>query len=180
MSCCPRETSSRSFHSPRSIPQVARCREVALRAALPSPRRPGVIHSVTPPGSVPTHTYRMTPGSVLLDPGAASRRPAFYTLSFRMTAMVSHVFCKRNYALKSTKKACKADVLQADICYLRRLEATVETCVTVLSLRAELLLDTDELVVLSHTVCAAHRTSLDLTAVCSNCDVSNSGVLSLA
>ena len=53
MSCCPRETSPRSFHSPRSIPQVARCREVALRAALPSPRRPGVIHGVTPPGSVP-------------------------------------------------------------------------------------------------------------------------------
>ena len=52
MSCCPRETSPRSFHSPRSIPQVARCREVALRAALPAPRRPGVIHGVTPPGSV--------------------------------------------------------------------------------------------------------------------------------
>ena len=56
MSCCPRETSPRSFHSPRSIPQVARCREVALRAALPSPRRPGVIHGVTPPGSVPARS----------------------------------------------------------------------------------------------------------------------------
>jgi len=54
MLCYPRETSPRSFHSPRSIPQVARCREVALRAALPSPRRPGVIHGVTPPGSVLT------------------------------------------------------------------------------------------------------------------------------
>ena len=61
-----------------------------------------------------------------------------------------------------------------------RLERTIQAVEAVNSLRAELLLDTDELVVLGHTVCAAHRTSLDLTAVCSNCDVSNSGVLSLA
>ena len=52
MLCCPRETSPRSFHSPCSVPQVARFREVSLRFALPSPRRPGVIHGVTPPGSV--------------------------------------------------------------------------------------------------------------------------------
>ena len=50
--CFPRETSPRSFHSPRSVPQVARCREASLRVALPTPRRPGVIHGVTPPGSV--------------------------------------------------------------------------------------------------------------------------------
>ena len=61
-----------------------------------------------------------------------------------------------------------------------RLERTIQAVEAINSLRAELLLDTDELVVLGHTVCAAHRTSLDLTAVCSNCDVSNSGVLSLA
>ena len=35
-------------------PQVARCREVLLRFDLPSPRRPGVIQGVTPPGSVLT------------------------------------------------------------------------------------------------------------------------------
>ena len=67
MLCCPRETSPRSFHSPRSIPQVARCREVALRAALPSPRRPGVIHGVTPPGSVLTH-YISNDAGVSADP----------------------------------------------------------------------------------------------------------------
>ena len=55
LSCCPRETSPRSLPSDILLPQVARCREVALRAALPSPRRPGVIHGVTPPGSGPTH-----------------------------------------------------------------------------------------------------------------------------
>ena len=36
--------------------------------------------------------YPKTAGSVLLDSGAASRRPAFSTPSFRMTAVVSHVF----------------------------------------------------------------------------------------
>ena len=52
-----------------------------------------------------------------------------------------------------------------------RLERTIQAVEAINSLRAELLLDTDELVVLGHTVCAAHRTSLDLTAVCGNCDV---------
>lgn len=59
------------------------------------------------------------------------------------------------------------------------LEAAVETVVTVLSNRAKLLLDTDELVVLSHTVSAAHGTGLDLTTVRSDSDVGDSGVLSL-
>ena len=52
--------SPRSFHSPRSLPQVARCQEAALRAALLPPRRPGVIHGVTPPGSVLTPCFSLS------------------------------------------------------------------------------------------------------------------------
>jgi hypothetical protein len=107
MLCCPRETSPRSFHSPRSVPQVARYREVALRGSLPEPRRPGVIHGVTPPGSVlipippgvtppgsahiPIPPGETPPRSVLIpiptwcDPfgGSASRRPPGSALSDR-------------------------------------------------------------------------------------------------
>ena len=50
---------------------------------------------------------------------------------------------------------------------------------TILSLCSELLLDADELVVLSHTVGTRERTCLDLTRVGSNCDVSDGSVLSL-
>ena len=42
------------FLPPSCHPQVARCRETALRAAPPAPRRPGVIHNATPPGSMST------------------------------------------------------------------------------------------------------------------------------
>ena len=52
--------------------------------------------------------------------------------------------------------------------------------VTVLSAVTKFLLDADELVVLSQAVCAAHRTSLDLTRVGSNGDVRDCGILSLA
>ena len=77
MICYLRETSPRSFHSPRSIPQVAPCREVALRAALPSPRRPGVINGVTPLGSVLTLSYHgVPPGSVLTLSPEADRYPS--------------------------------------------------------------------------------------------------------
>lgn len=54
MSIRPRETSPRSLLVSLCYPQVARYREVALRVALPSPRRLGVIHGVTPPGQCPT------------------------------------------------------------------------------------------------------------------------------
>ena len=37
MPCCPRETSPRSLPFALIPPQVARCREVSLRVALPSP-----------------------------------------------------------------------------------------------------------------------------------------------
>ena len=52
LSCCPRETSSKSFHAPRSYPQVAHGRDGLLRCATAPVRQPGVIHGVTPPGSV--------------------------------------------------------------------------------------------------------------------------------
>ena len=66
MLCCPRETSPRSFHSPGSIPQVAHVRGGLLRCATTNVRRPGVIHGVTPPGSVLTLSYHGVPlGSVL-------------------------------------------------------------------------------------------------------------------
>ena len=51
--------------------------------------------------------------------------------------------------------------------------------VTIDSGIAELFLDADELVVLSHTVGAAHRTGLDLTTVGSHGDVGDGGILSL-
>ena len=56
MLCYPRETSPRSFHSPGSIPQVAHVRGGLLRCASTPVRRPGVIHGVTPPGSVPARS----------------------------------------------------------------------------------------------------------------------------
>ena len=63
--CYPRETSPRSFHSPRSIPQVAHVRGGLLRCASTNVRRPGVIHGVTPPGSVPLEaSLSCSPGSV--------------------------------------------------------------------------------------------------------------------
>ena len=43
---------------------------------------------------------------------------------------------------------------------------------------AKLFLNAEKLVVLGHTVGAACRTSLDLTGVCSNCDISDSSILS--
>ena len=52
MSCLPRETSPRSFHSAILLPQVAHGRGGLLRCATTPVRRPGVIHDVTPPGSV--------------------------------------------------------------------------------------------------------------------------------
>ena len=67
MLCCPRETSPRSFHSPRSIPQVAHVRGGLLRCATTPVRRPGVIHGVTPLGSVLTLNHHGVPlGSVLI------------------------------------------------------------------------------------------------------------------
>jgi hypothetical protein len=52
MSCYPRETSPRSFHAVILLPQVAHGRGGLLRCATAPARRPGVIHGVTPPGSV--------------------------------------------------------------------------------------------------------------------------------
>ena len=52
MLCCPRETSPRSFHSVILPPQVAHVRGGLLRCATTPVRRTGVIHGVTPPGSV--------------------------------------------------------------------------------------------------------------------------------
>ena len=52
--------------------------------------------------------------------------------------------------------------------------------VAILGASTQLLLDTDQLVVLSHTVGAAHATSLNLARVSSHGDISDSGILCLA
>ncbi len=65
MLCCPRETSPRSFHSVILPPQVAHVRGGLLRCATTPVRRPGVIHGVTPPGSVLTLSHHgVPPGSL--------------------------------------------------------------------------------------------------------------------
>ena len=55
----------------------------------------------------------------------------------------------------------------------------LQLLVTIDSGIAELFLDADELVVLGHTIGAAHRTGLDLTTVGSHGDVGDGGILSL-
>ena len=75
MLCCPRETSPRSFHFPRSIPQVAHVRGGLLRCAPTNVRRPGVIHGVTPPGSVPARSEPLMPSGVSAHSKRASHAP---------------------------------------------------------------------------------------------------------
>jgi len=53
-SLLPRETSPRSLLIALLLPQVAHVRGGLLRCATTPVRRPGVIHGVTPPGSVLT------------------------------------------------------------------------------------------------------------------------------
>ena len=59
-------------------------------------------------------------------------------------------------------------------------KALLQLSITVLCTGTEFLLNTNELVVLGHTVCTRHRTRLDLAGVCSNCDVSNGCILCFA
>ena len=66
MSCCPRETSPRSFHAVILPPQVAHVRGGLLRCTTTPVRRPGVSYGVTPLGSVLTLSHHGVPlGSVL-------------------------------------------------------------------------------------------------------------------
>ena len=63
---------------------------------------------------------------------------------------------------------------------IRKVLFAVNFGVTVDSLLAQLLLDTEQLVVFCHTIRTRSRTGFDLTAVGSNCDVGNSRILGLA
>ena len=63
--------------------------------------------------------------------------------------------------------------------FIARSAQLFELGVAVGAVVTELLLNADELVVLSHAVGAAERTGLDLSAVGSHCDVGDGSVLGL-